>query len=57
MYLEVREMCFKYGLQSAGRLVSKEKDDALLPGGMVTPRERENWQDSISFGGHPWLWR
>lgn len=50
-------MCFKHRLQSAGRLVRREKDDALLPGGMVTPRERENWQDSFFFRGHPWLWR
>ncbi len=48
-------MCFKRRLQSADRRMSWERDDVLLPGGMVTPRERENWQDS--FGSHPWLWR
>lgn len=57
MYLEAREMCFRQWMQSISRLVKRETSDMLLPGSMVTPRERESWQESHPFGGQPWLWR
>lgn len=57
MYLEVREMCFRQWMQGISRLVKRETSDMLLPGSMVTPRERESWQESHPFGGQPWLWR